>query len=105
LWERNGFVGKLEFIRENHEVSREAEKIVEQLASQGKTSVVVSFGTGVAGIIGLTDTIKHDSISAIKQLQALNIELIMLTGIVKKQLIMSPMPSVSKSIWWLTSRK
>jgi Cd2+/Zn2+-exporting ATPase len=50
--------------------------------SQGKTSVVVSFGTG-AGIIGLTDTIKHDSISAIKQLQALNIELIMLTGIVK----------------------
>jgi Cd2+/Zn2+-exporting ATPase len=63
---RNGFVGKLEF-REN----QQAEKIVEQLASQGKTSVVVSFGTGVAGIIGLTDTIKHDSISAIKQLQAL----------------------------------
>jgi Cd2+/Zn2+-exporting ATPase len=61
------FVGKLEFIRENHEVSREAEKIVEQLASQGKTSVVVSFGTGVAGIIGLTDTIKSDSILAIKQ--------------------------------------
>jgi Cd2+/Zn2+-exporting ATPase len=59
LWGRNGFVGKLEFIRENHEVSREAEKIVEQLASQGKTSVVVS-GTGVAGIIGLTDTIKSD---------------------------------------------
>ena len=74
------FVGKLEFIRENHEVSKEAEKIVEQLASQGKTSVVVSFGTGVAGIIGLTDTIKSDSILAIKQLQALNIELIMLTG-------------------------
>jgi Cd2+/Zn2+-exporting ATPase len=74
------FVGKLEFIRENHEVSKEAEKIVEQLASQGKTSVVVSFGTGVAGIIGLTDMIKYDSISAIKQLQALNIELIMLTG-------------------------
>jgi Cd2+/Zn2+-exporting ATPase len=38
--------------------------IVEQ-ASQ-KTSVVVSFGTGVAGIIGLTDTIKSDSILAIK---------------------------------------
>ena len=74
------FVGKLEFIRENHEVSKEAEKIVEQLASQGKTSVVVSFGAGVAGIIGLTDMIKYDSISAIKQLQALNIELIMLTG-------------------------
>jgi Cd2+/Zn2+-exporting ATPase len=73
-------VGKLEFIREYHEVSEEAENIVEQLASQGKTSVVVSFGQGVAGIIGLTDAIKPDSIIAIKQLQALNIELIMLTG-------------------------
>jgi Cd2+/Zn2+-exporting ATPase len=74
------FVGKLEFIREYHDVSEDAEKIVEQLASQGKTSVVVSFGQGVAGIIGLTDAIKPDSITAIKQLQALNIELIMLTG-------------------------
>ena len=74
------FVGKLEFIREYHEVSEEAEKIVAQLASQGKTSVVVSFGQGVAGIIGLTDEIKPDSITAVKQLQALNIDLIMLTG-------------------------
>jgi Cd2+/Zn2+-exporting ATPase len=87
---RNGFVGKLEF-REN----QQAEKIVEQLASQGKTSVVVSFGTGVAGIIGLTDTIKHDSISAIKQLQAL-ISTYNAHGDSEKQLIMSPMPSVSK---------
>jgi Cd2+/Zn2+-exporting ATPase len=74
------YVGKLEFIREYHEVTKEAEKIVEQLASQGKTIVVVSFGKGVAGIIGLTDAIKPDSIAAIKELQALNIELIMLTG-------------------------
>jgi hypothetical protein len=39
LWEQNGFVGKLEFIRENHEVSREAEKIVEQLASKVKQAL------------------------------------------------------------------
>jgi Cd2+/Zn2+-exporting ATPase len=44
------------------------------------TSVIVSFGQGVAGIISLTDAIKPDNITAIKQLQALNIELIMLTG-------------------------
>jgi Cd2+/Zn2+-exporting ATPase len=60
------YVGKLEFIREYHEVNAETEKIVEQLVSEGKTSVVVSFGNGVAGIIGLTDEIKPDSISAIK---------------------------------------
>ncbi|WP_413998929.1 heavy metal translocating P-type ATPase [Flavobacterium sp. W1B] len=74
------FVGKLEFIKEYHEVTEEAEKIVAQLASEGKTSVVVSFGKGVAGIIGLTDEIKPDSIAAIKQLQTQNIELIILTG-------------------------
>jgi Cd2+/Zn2+-exporting ATPase len=74
------YVGKLEFIKEYHEVSDEAEKIVEQLASEGKTSVVVSFGQAVSGIIGLTDEIKPDSISAIKELQKLNINLIMLTG-------------------------
>ena len=78
------YVGKIEFIKEYHEVNDEAEKIVEQLASEGKTSVVISFGKGVAGIIGLTDEIKPDSIKAIKQLQAMNIELIMLTGDSKK---------------------
>ena len=78
------YVGKMEFIKEYHEVTDDAEKIVEQLASEGKTSVVISFGKGVAGIIGVTDEIKPDSIKAIKQLQAMNIELIMLTGDSKK---------------------
>ncbi|MFA9188055.1 cation-translocating P-type ATPase [Flavobacterium sp. FBOR7N2.3] len=73
-------VGKLEFIREYHEISPEVEKIVAQLSTEGKTSVVVSFGRGVAGIIGLTDKIKPDSRSAIQQLQEQNIDVIMLTG-------------------------
>jgi Cd2+/Zn2+-exporting ATPase len=78
--DKNVFVGKLEFIKEYHEVTQETEKIIKQLASEGKTNVVVSFGKRVAGIIGLTDAIKPDSIAAIKQLQALNIELVMLSG-------------------------
>jgi len=73
-------VGKLEFIREYHEISPEVEKIVAQLSTEGKTSVVVSFGKGVAGIIGLTDEIKPDSFTAIQQLQEQNIDVIMLTG-------------------------
>ncbi len=73
-------VGKLEFIREYHEISPEVEKIVAQLSTEGKTSVVVSFGKGVAGIIGLTDQIKPDSFTAIQQLQEQNIDVIMLTG-------------------------
>ena len=78
------YVGKLDFIKEYHEVNDKAEKIVEQLAAEGKTSIVISFGKEVAGIIGLTDEIKPDSITAIKELQKLNIKLIMLTGDGKK---------------------
>jgi Cd2+/Zn2+-exporting ATPase len=73
-------VGKLNYIREHQPVSEEAEKIVKQLSEQGKTSVVVSFGNGVAGIIGLMDEIKPDSAAAIKELNEMNIEPIMLTG-------------------------
>jgi Cd2+/Zn2+-exporting ATPase len=74
------FVGKLNFIREHQHVSEEAEQVVKKLSAEGKTSVVVSFGQGVAGIIGLTDEIKPDSAAAIRELQSLGIKPIMLTG-------------------------
>lgn len=74
------FVGKLSFIKEHQPVAEEAEAIVEQLSIHGKTSIVVSFGNGVAGIIGLMDEIKPDSESALKEIEAMNIEPIMLTG-------------------------
>lgn len=74
------YLGKLSFIKEHQPVTKEAEEIVEKLSSQGKTSVVVSFGEGVAGIIGLMDEIKPDSAEALKQIQALGIEPVMLTG-------------------------
>ncbi|HTG65329.1 MAG TPA: cation-translocating P-type ATPase, partial [Flavobacterium sp.] len=73
-------VGKLDFIREYNEISEEVEAIDAQLATEGKTSVVSSFGNGVAGIIGLSDEIKPDSRTAIQQLQEQNIDVIMLTG-------------------------
>ena len=74
------FIGKLNFIREHQPVTEEAEHIVERLSHQGKTSVVVSLGNGVAGIIGLMDEIKPDSAAALKEIESMNIEPIMLTG-------------------------
>jgi Cd2+/Zn2+-exporting ATPase len=74
------YVGKLDFIKEHQHTDNETEKIVEQLSSQGKTSVVVSFGEGVAGVIGLMDEIKPDSAAALKEIEAMNIEPVMLTG-------------------------
>lgn len=78
------YVGKLDFIKEYQHTDSETEKIVEQLSSQGKTSVVVSFGNGVAGVIALTDEIKPDSAQALKDLESLNIEPVMLTGDTEK---------------------
>ncbi len=74
------YIGKLDFIKEHQDTDAETVSIVEQLSLQGKTSVVVSFGAGVAGVIGLMDEIKPDSIIALKQIQELHIESIMLTG-------------------------
>jgi Cd2+/Zn2+-exporting ATPase len=74
------YVGKLDFIKEHQHTDKETEKIVEQLSAQGKTSVVVSFGNGVAGIIGLMDEIKPDSAAALKEMEAMSIEPVMLTG-------------------------
>ncbi len=73
-------IGKLAFIQEHQIATAEAEKIIESLSSQGKTSVVVSFGKGVAGVIGLTDKIKPDSVEAVKKLKNLGIQPIIMTG-------------------------
>ncbi len=73
-------IGKLSFIKEHQPVTEEAERIVERLSQEGKTSVVVSFGDGVAGIIGLIDEIKPDSILALQEIANLNIKCVMLTG-------------------------
>lgn len=78
------YVGKLDFIKEHQGNDTEAEKTVEKLSAQGKTSVVVSFGKGVAGVIGLMDEIKPDSAAALKEIEAMKIETIMLTGDSKK---------------------
>ena len=73
-------IGKLDYIREHQPITAEAEKIVEELSDEGKTSVVVSFGDGVAGIIGLTDEIKPDSKEAIEKLILLGVTPVLLTG-------------------------
>lgn len=73
-------IGKLSFIEEHQQVSEDARQIVSKLSSEGKTSVVVSFGNGVAGIIGLMDEIKPDSAETIKEIKKFKIAPIMLTG-------------------------
>lgn len=74
------YLGKLAYIHETQPNDAAADKIVRQLSAEGKTSVAVSFGQGVAGVIGLADEIKPDSAAAINELKAIGIEPVMLTG-------------------------
>ncbi len=54
--------------------------IAESLAPQGKTPMFVAIDGKAAGVIAVADTVKADSKAAVAALQAMNIEVIMLTG-------------------------
>ncbi|HET8574212.1 MAG TPA: cation-translocating P-type ATPase [Edaphocola sp.] len=73
-------LGKLSYIGEHEDIAPETEDLVDKLSKEGKTSVVVSFGKGVAGVIALTDEVKPGSRAALKALAALNIDTIILSG-------------------------
>ncbi|MCF6094106.1 heavy metal translocating P-type ATPase [Microaerobacter geothermalis] len=51
-----------------------------QLSDKGKTPMYVAIDHQIAGIIAVADTVKEDSKEAIQALQAMGIEVIMLTG-------------------------
>jgi Cd2+/Zn2+-exporting ATPase len=73
-------IGKLSYIKEFQTISEEVEKIVEKLSSEGKTSVVICFDDMIAGIIGLSDKIKPDTLNAVKEIKSLDITPLILTG-------------------------
>jgi Cu+-exporting ATPase len=52
----------------------------EQLSSEGQTPVYVSIDGQVAGLIGIADPIKPTSREAVRRLQRLGLEVVMLTG-------------------------
>lgn len=78
--DKSVLVGKVEFIKQYHILSREIEIVVERLSSEGKTSVVVCCDNEIKGIIGLTDEVKEDSFNAIQEMQKQGVEIVMLTG-------------------------
>jgi Cu+-exporting ATPase len=53
---------------------------VARFAAAGKTSIVVAIGGTTAGVIAIADTIKSTSAQAIRELHAMGVETIMLTG-------------------------
>ncbi len=58
----------------------EFEQTAARLADEGKTPMFVAADGQPAGVIGVADTIKEDSIAAIRALERMGIEVVMITG-------------------------
>ena len=77
---RRVVLGNLKFMRDQSIGTESAEKVTERLADEGKTAMVVGVDGDVVGVIGVADTVKDDSKSAIARMHDLGLEVVMLTG-------------------------
>ncbi len=73
-------LGNLRLMNERNISLNDAEKTVEKLASEGKTPMFAAIDGKFAGIVAVADTIKPESKEAIRTLQNLGLEVVMMTG-------------------------
>ena len=72
--------GNLLFIEKSLSISEKIKHSAEQLASAGKTPLFFAKENRLLGMIAVADVIKEDSPQAIKELKAMGIHVVMLTG-------------------------
>ena len=72
--------GSLKYISTTASVPADLKADAGQLAAEGKTPLLFTFGGRLAGIIAVADTIKEDSAQAIEELKGMGIKVVMLTG-------------------------
>jgi Cu+-exporting ATPase len=56
------------------------EKNLVDMEEEAKTTMVIASGQGVVGAIGVADTLKDDSVSAINALTSMSLDTVMMTG-------------------------
>jgi Cu2+-exporting ATPase len=74
------FIGNARILDEAKAESRQVAAQVEQIASQGKTIVLVATGGKVQGLIALADIIREQSRKAVRRLKELGVRISMITG-------------------------
>jgi Cu+-exporting ATPase len=77
---RRVVLGNLKFMADRGVAAGAAEERLEHLANEGKTAMVVGVDGELAGVIAVADTVKDDSVAAIRRLHDLGIEVVMITG-------------------------
>lgn len=73
-------VGNKKLMEEKEIPFNPFESLAKKLAEEGKTPMFVAINGKPAGAIGVADTLKDDSITAIRKLQEMGLEVIMITG-------------------------
>lgn len=72
--------GSIKYMDETIGLNEKAKEISQEYASQGKTPLLFAKNNKLMGIIAVADIIKEDSAQAIKELQNMNIKVVMVTG-------------------------
>ena len=72
--------GNLDFIGSRAEVTDKMRAETEKLSESGKTPLFFAAGDRLLGIIAVADVIKEDSPQAVRELQNMGIQVVMLTG-------------------------
>ncbi|MDQ0256200.1 Cu+-exporting ATPase [Evansella vedderi] len=73
-------IGNMKLMKERNIDLNEAVPKVEGLANQGKTPMYVAVDGICAGIVAVADTLKKDSVRAIKEMKKMGLEVVMITG-------------------------
>lgn len=73
-------IGNLKLMNRENIALGELEEKSKTLADDGKTPMFIAIDGKAAGIIAVADTVKEDSAEAIKALQSMGIEVVMITG-------------------------
>ena len=72
--------GSLKFAQSQTEISEKIKSQAEKLAEEGKTPLMFLKNGILAGMIAVADVIREDSPQAVKEMQNMGIEVVMLTG-------------------------
>jgi Cu+-exporting ATPase len=73
-------VGNRLFLKEAGVNTAPLESELKRLEDEGKTAVLVAVGKKLAGVCAVADTLKEDSVQAIKELHEMGLKSVMITG-------------------------
>ena len=74
------FIGNEKLMNDNNINTESLRDAIKRLQSEGKTAMIVSINKTSAGVLAVADTLKEYSKEAVKKLQKMGVEVIMLTG-------------------------